>query len=479
VKLDESAALEITAVRALEGADRAQALWTEADRAWASRAAAEVVGEGAAPNDFVATRARLVLERVEDRFKAYARAVRALRWRPWVASAIVAAAFAAGAGVDQVGGAQRINLLAPPLFAVLAWNLAVYAWLAVGFVVRYGDAARSRPLRDLVARWAGGRARDGRGEWSGAIGELAAEWATLAAPLYAARAARVLHLAAAMFAVGLLAGLYLRGIAFEYRATWESTFLAAPAVRGLLAIALAPGAMLTSVAVPSLAEIEAIRAPASENAARWLHLMVATIAVVVVAPRLLLALATWLLERHRAARLPVPLDAPYFARLLRGFHGGPAHVAVIPYSYTLPPAGTAGLERLLRGVFGANAAVTLAAPVAYGGEHAPAMLPAARAAQQVIALFNAAATPEDETHGAFVAALAAAKGSAPLAVAIVDETALRERSGADAARRDERRALWRALCAQHGLRCTFATLAADDLSAAAGDLEAALEASER
>jgi hypothetical protein len=49
VKLDESAALEVTAVRALESADRAQALWTEADRAWASRAAAEVVGEGAAP----------------------------------------------------------------------------------------------------------------------------------------------------------------------------------------------------------------------------------------------------------------------------------------------------------------------------------------------------------------------------------------------------------------------------------------------
>jgi hypothetical protein len=479
VKLDESAALDIIAVRALEGADSVQALWTEADRAWASRAAAEVVGERAAPQDFVATRARLVLERVEGRFKAYARAVRALRWRPWVGSALVAAAFAAGAGVDQVGGAQRINLLAPPLFAVLAWNLAVYALLGVGFVVRYGDAPRSRPLRDLVARWAGGRARAGRGEWSGAIGELAADWATLAAALYGARAARVLHLAAAMFAVGLLAGLYVRGIAFEYRATWESTFLAAPAVRALLAVALAPGAMLTTVPVPSLAEIEAIRAPAGENAARWLHLMAATIAVVVVVPRLLLALATWLLERHRAAHMPIPLDAPYFARLLRGFRGGPTHVSVIPYSYTPPPAAAAGLERLLRGVFGANAAVTLAAPVAYGSEDACAALPAAGAPQQVIALFNASATPEDETHGAFVAALAATTGRGTVPIALIDETALNVRLGADAARIEERRALWRALCNERRLACAFASLAADDLSAAAGDLEAALEAGER
>lgn len=469
MKLDESAALEITAVRALESADRAQALWTEADRAWASRAAAEVVGEGSAPEDFLATRARLALERVAGRFRAYARAVDALRWRPWVGTVIVAAAFVAGAAFDQVGGAQRINLLAPPLFGVLAWNLAVYVFLGAGFVIRYGEAPRSRPLRDLVARWAGGRARPGRGEWSAAARELAVDWASLAAPLYGARATRLLHLAAAVFAVGLVAGLYIRGIAFEYRATWESTFLAAPAVRSLLAAALAPGAVLTALPVPSLAEVEAIRTPGSENAARWLHLIAGTIAVVVIVPRLALAVAAWVLERHRAARLPIALDAPYFARLLRGFHGGPMHIAVIPYSYTLPPAAAAGLERLLRGVFGANAAVTITAPVAYGSEHAPAA--PAQASQQVVALFSAAATPEDETHGAFVAALAT--GRTP--IALIDETPFTGRLGVDAARIEERRTLWRAFCAPRQVRCTFAALASPDLDAAQADLERAIE----
>jgi hypothetical protein len=360
---------------------------------------------------------------------------------------------------------------------VLAWNLAIYVFLGAGFVVRYGDAARSRPLRDLVARWAGGRARPGRGEWSAAAGELAAQWASLAAPLYGARAARLLHLAAAVFAVGLVAGLYVRGIAFEYRATWESTFLAAPAVRGLLAVALAPGAMLMALPVPSLAEVEAIRAPGSENAARWLHLMAATIAVVVIVPRLALAVAAWLLERHRAAHLPMALDAPYFARLLRGFRGGPMHVSVIPYSYTLAPAAAAGLERLLRGVFGANAAVTIAAPVAYGGDDAVAARPPAQASHHLIVLFNAAATPEDETHGAFLTALVAGAAAGVPPVAVIDDTALTERLAAEPARADARRALWRALCASRQVRCTFAALASPDLETAQADLERAIEES--
>ena len=72
---------------------------------------------------------------------------------------------------------------------------------------------------------------------------LTADWARVAAPLYAARAARILHLAAAALALGVIAGLYVRGLAFEYRATWESTFLDPAQVRALLAAALAPGAL--------------------------------------------------------------------------------------------------------------------------------------------------------------------------------------------------------------------------------------------
>src|SRR5436853_594858 len=58
-----------------------------------------------------------------------------------------------------------------------------------------------------------------------ALATFATEWSHLATPLYVARAARLLHAAAALFAAGIVAGLYLHGIAVEYRASWESTFL--------------------------------------------------------------------------------------------------------------------------------------------------------------------------------------------------------------------------------------------------------------
>ena len=142
------------------------------------------------------------------------------------------------------------------------------------------------------------------------------------------------------------------------------------ALKARNAIAYLPGALLTGVPVPTLAEVAAIRAPAGENAARWLHLMAATVAVVVVAPRLLLALGAWMVERHRATRFALPLDDPYFRRLLRGYRGGPARVRVVPYSYAATPAAIAGLEAIVARSFGGSAALLVASPVAYGADDA-------------------------------------------------------------------------------------------------------------
>src|SRR5262245_24252261 len=143
--MDERTAIAVSAVLAVETADRARAEWTDADRAWASRAAAEVVGETAAPTAFVGRRAVLALERLQQRKHRVARLASAWRWRPWVGGAIVAAAFVLGAAADAVGGGQRINILYSPVAPLVLWNLAVYVVLAAGFVVRYGEPATPGP----------------------------------------------------------------------------------------------------------------------------------------------------------------------------------------------------------------------------------------------------------------------------------------------------------------------------------------------
>jgi len=477
--MDERAALAVTAVKAVETADRERAVWTDADRAWASRAAAQVEGDSATPAVFLARRAQLALERIGARSPALARVVRAAHWRPWVGAVLVAAALVAGVASDRVGDAQRINILAPPVLGVLLWNLAVYVALAAGYVVHYGDATAAGPLRRAVARLAGGLGgvRATRTDpMTQAIAAFARDWSEQAAPLYAARAARVLHLAAAAFALGIIGSLYVRGLAFEYRATWESTFLDGATVRSLVAFFYAPGALVSGIAVPDAAHIAAIRAPASENAARWLHLVAATLAVGVIAPRLLLALGMRMVERYRAARVGGDFHAPYFARLLRDFDEGPVAVHVVPYSFSVTPAAAAALETLLARALGAGATLAIAVPVAYGDEEAmPADMEHAGRGP-VVALFNATATPEHETHGRFLAALTAAAGDRPLLV-IVDEAAFNARWRDDQARREARRRLWRDACAEVRLAPVFVDLAAPDLAAAEEAVDAALAGS--
>ena len=480
--MNEHDALNVTAVRAVETADRARTLWSDADRAWASRAAAQVVGEGAAPQAFVARRAALAFERLSDRFAPLRKTVQAVRWRGWIGPAISLAAFLAGIAIDRVGTTQRINLLAPPVLALLLWNLAVYIALVASPIVRVARPhdTTAGPLRRAVVRLAGRLERMPRREAKSPLGAalagFASDWSARAASLYYARAARILHIAAAAFAAGVIAGLYMRGLALEYRATWESTFLDAATAQRLLAWALWPGSAVSGIPVPTVADLEAMRtsgAPASANAAQWLHLIAATVAVVVIVPRLLLAAWDGMLERYRASHVVVPLDEPYFQRMLRGFRGGSLRVTVVPYSYRVPQPSLAGLQALVSRAFGGSASLVVSSPVAYGDEGTPAM-PKIDGAGPAIALFNLAATPEREAHGAFVDELAAGAGPHPTIV-LVDDGPFRERAGDDAARLDERRRSWRELFAERGVEPLFVDLRAPDLAAVEAEIEARLE----
>lgn len=471
--MDERAALAVTVLRAIETTDRERAAWTDADRAWATRAAAEVVGEGADPGAFIATRARLACDRLGQRKDAVVRFARGWRWRPWVGVVIALGAFVAGAASNLMGGTQEVNILYSPVLPLVVWNLAVYVLIAAGFVLRYGAASSPGLLRRTVAWLAGGvhRARRGSDDLSTrAIAAFTEDWTGRAGSLYGVRAARILHVASAVLALGVIAGLYARGIGLEYRATWESTFLEPPAVRAIVAAFYAPGAWVTRLPVPDVTQVAAIRAPGSENAALWLHLMAATLAVVVVVPRLLLAALSGVVERYRARHLVEDVSDPYFARLLRGFSNGPVVVEAVPYSFAVAPDAEEVLASLVARSLGGSVRVRVTPAVAYGNEGVAPDLPR-RTAHPVLALFNATATPEGETHGAFVATLASL--GRPL-VLVVDEASLAARFGQDARRRDERRALWRSFAAEQGREAVFVNLAHPDVAAAEAAFDAAL-----
>jgi hypothetical protein len=113
--------------------------------------------------------------------------------------------------------------------------------------------------------------------------------------------------------------------------------------------------------------------------------------------------------------------------------------------------------------------------VALGAEDSvPGLSFAAGPLTLVAALFPLGATPEREHHGAFLDALAAALPPAtPLAV-LVDDAGFTSRFGP--ARRDERRAGWRRMLAEHQREPVFVDLEQRDFDAAQSALRAALDA---
>ncbi|HYI06926.1 MAG TPA: hypothetical protein VD858_18685, partial [Reyranella sp.] len=242
IDMNEIDARNTLLIRAFETAP-ATSQWDEDDREWASRTAAGIEGENASAEAFVSRRAGLAAERLASRVPAVAHALAAVKWRPAAGWLVVAAAFFAGMLLDAVSADQRINILAPPILAILVWNLAVYLLLV--FRALLGDnpppaqdsATRPRLMQRLIARLMLGVPRSLlKADADAPLVVFVRQWLQAASSLNASRALSVLHYAAAAFALGALAGLYTRGLAFEYLAGWESTFLTVEHIQRLLQV---------------------------------------------------------------------------------------------------------------------------------------------------------------------------------------------------------------------------------------------------
>ena len=479
--MNEAAARNVVLVRAFETGSAQGANWSDADAAWASRAAAEVVGSDAGADRFVARRAELAVERLGERDRAIGRTVRAVTWRPWIGWVVVLGAFALGAATDSIGPAKRVNVLAFPLLGLLVWNVAVYLVIALRGVAGLASA-RARglgPVARMVARLGRGLSDTlDAATPDSPFAVFGRDWARASAPLTAARVARILHLGAFAFALGAITALYLRGLVFEYSAGWESTFLGSEEVQRLLSLVLGPASSLTGIPVPDAQHLETIRfsAGAGENAAPWIHLYAVTIALVVLLPRALLALGTWFSQRRLERRLPLSLDDAYYRRMLRAFKGETARVRVVPYSYQVAPQSALGLKEIVSRVFGARADVSIAPTVAFGEEDAlPDALMPNEPLALAAALFSLTATPEAENHGAFLAGVAKQLAPGTPFVALIDETGFRERFPAQAERLEERRTVWRRMLDALRIEPVFVDLGQPDLEAAADSMTAMLD----
>jgi hypothetical protein len=295
------------------------------------------------------------------------------------------------------------------------------AWLA-GLVRRLGGTTGSVAVADALRRFQ-------------------RLWLPTAAPLIAARVRVVLHLGALAMALGAIAGMYVSGIAFEYRATWESTWLEAPAVQRYLDVVLGPAARVLGIPVPDVAPL---RGPAGESsAAPWIHLWGTTLGLFVVIPRAALALLDALTAGRLARGLPVHVDAAYARRALQSGRGATTRVEIVYYSCTPDIAQRQRLHTRLQEEAGARAVIHDGASLHYGDGPEHIRLPEDASRSGVVALvFALAQTPEPEVHGEFVEGLRERLDRAGWRLLVVLDTATyRQRVGGEARVR-ERRATW-------------------------------------
>jgi hypothetical protein len=446
---------EVTLLQAFETAQPPSPSWSEADRRWADRVAQEAVPADAPAATFIAARARHAMERLLPREAAARRWLgRAVRDGPWLA---VVAIVAAGLGlfVDAIGNAQRINLLAPPFWGVLVWNLAFYVVLLATpllALLRRGRAAPGPLQRAMLWLLRGGRALPtaGRGAAASAapLAEFGRLWAERSARIASLRAQTLLHVGAAALALGLIGGLYVRGLVLDFRVGWESTFLTPPVVHALLATLLSPASILTGIPLPDADGIAALQTQpggrdAGAPAAAWIHLLALTMLAVVVVPRLVLGFLTAALARHRRRRFALPLDSPYFQRLARLQRGGAAAVEVHPYAHVPSPQAVLGLQALLADAFAAQVAVRIAPTAAFGAEDDDSPPPpAAAGVTHALLLCDLAATPEAESQGRFARRLAGRLPPGAVLALLVDESAFRRRFAGLEERTAQRRAAW-------------------------------------
>jgi hypothetical protein len=404
----------------------------------------------------------------------------------WVIALVAAAALMAGFAMNEIGPERRINILSFPLLGLLVWNLVIYVLLVIRWIRRLagGGQESGRVLPEALSRWFARMRLEGADEGEQrdrvlrGLSSFARLWARVSTPLYVRQAELMLHLAAAFLAIGVVGGMYVRGLAFEYLAGWESTFLDAPAAHRLFTIVLGPASRLSGIPLPDasrLAELNWGAGAEGENAARWIHLYAVTAALWIVGPRLLLSAWVGNTARRIRRRIYAPrADDPYFRRLLSAGRGGGEMAVVLPYGFAPDTAARERLRAFLHELWGGRLRIDFKEPVAYGAEDeflAGAAAADAARGDYVVIWMNLAATPEDENHGALIEGLvlrAEESTNARGLLVLLDATAYRERMGEAGFenRIAERRTAWRRMLSVHGIGFAVAGAGSDELAEA-------------
>ncbi|MBW2541102.1 MAG: DUF2868 domain-containing protein, partial [Deltaproteobacteria bacterium] len=283
-------------------------------------------GDPAERESWLARRAAYILERLPQKYRALAD----IHVPPaWIGLPFALFAFGFGVATNTLGPSGKIHAFYNPTTLIIVWNL-----IAIALIVSRRFAAKrvSRQLADalgsLLALGARGWRRARRAEAaSGGDFEirtaLIGEHQKVFSDPIIARSEVLLSVGSLAFTIGVLIGMYLRGVAFGYNVVWQSTLVQTPAAAlDWLEVLFFPARWLAPGSFPDLAAVAQLATPDGTPAGPWIHCFAVTALAYALLPRLaLLVWQQWRVQRAVAcARLD--LAEPYFEQLFRG--GRPA-----------------------------------------------------------------------------------------------------------------------------------------------------------
>jgi hypothetical protein len=355
---------------ALSMEDRAQATREALERRPLSSTtpAAELDGNS---ERFLAERAAALLARLRVRSPGVDSVLAAAARSISLDRTILLLGFALGVAIS-FAHPGRIDIFAYPLVGLLFWNLIVYLVLIVRlFTAQRGEApsglARGTPrapaarepmaMRDgPIRRWLAGlyanrvRARIDalithsigfNAPLAPGLRRFAADWWEVGRPLFRARARRLLHLAAILAALGLMAGYSFRGWAHQ-TAGWDTTAFGPSTAHAALVTLYGAASAIFGIPIPSAHDIQALAWTSATTgggfAGQWVKLIDLTALLYIVLPRLLAVIVTTLsLWRHSLTlRTPASFSG-YLGAVLRSTELDPAP-PLTPATSNAPPS---------------------------------------------------------------------------------------------------------------------------------------------
>ena len=407
-------------VRALEEADDREILISNENKERASRLAGTPLPETVDESDedsFFAKRSSHLLEILSGQFSYISNWV---NHRPaghrfgLISLAIILVASIAGFLTNELGPVKRINILAFPLIGIIVWNLCIYVAEIVLLFRPKNQLFESGLIHSLVnfLTRPGKQQGDSPQEIdereqlvTGAILSFENQWMKFLLPVWGAKLKSLLHLTALLLAGAAIIGMYVKGLANEYLAIWESTFFQDGAsLRPFLNAVLGPAASLFGESIPSAQGLEEMHFKVGStttvpgNAAKWIHWYAATVAIYVLIPRAILAIIWRIKASHQARNIPFRSVSPrYFDRLISISSGKSLPISILPYAHE--PGAQIRRKVLLEteNLFGRPIELSWEPNIPFGEEE-ELDLGSPDRERGIMLLFNFSATPERETH---------------------------------------------------------------------------------